>query len=291
MKQTFNILLLICFSAISFAQADDNEIFCFECHGDDTLTKIDSLTGKEISLFVNPEQYTKSVHKNLFCTDCHSTEFETIPHPENLEAEEMNCLDCHIDDEIFKFEMIQTQLEQSIHFQKMGEDFNCSVCHNQHTFYISARNAGDIKKTIEYGNSLCVNCHQDEIPNEFHNFLPHQKRHLQSVRCIDCHAKAEQKMVSHFIGAKETALRTCEECHSVNSILLQTLYQFKIEKERNEKGFVNALILNNSYVVGATRNYYFNILSLMIFGLTIFFILIHLILRLKLQDRNLDDKK
>lgn len=291
MIKKFLTLILVLLSAISFAQEEQEEIICFDCHSDESLTKTDELTKQETSLFISPEKFKNSVHKNLSCTDCHSPDFEETPHPEGAEKVGLTCIDCHEEGDIFRFETIQSQLEKSVHFEKIGEEFNCSSCHNLHDFYISARTEKEIKKTIEYNNSFCISCHNDDLPEEAHDFLPHKERHWQAVRCIDCHAKSEDKMVSHFIVKKEDAVRTCKECHSANSILLQTLYQFNTEQERSKQGFFNSVILNNSYVIGATRNYYFNLISIILSGLTIVGILVHLFFRIKLQNRNSDGKK
>jgi succinate dehydrogenase/fumarate reductase flavoprotein subunit len=69
------------------------------------------------------------------------------------------------------------------------------------------------------------------------------------------------------------------ECHSANSILMASLYRYQAKERRNELGFVNASILNQSYVIGANRNVFLNILSLVIFGMVIGGIVIHAVLR------------
>lgn len=296
MKNAYLFILFICLSAISFGQVNTDEIMCFECHSDKTLVKEDNETGLLVKLFVDPEKYKKSIHKNLTCTDCHSEEFEEAPHPEDLKKEEITCLNCHDDGHVFKFETIQTQIEDNVHFKKMGDAYNCFVCHDQHSFYISARYNEDVKQTVAYDNSFCLNCHLDENKdvkdlNQVHEFLPHKERHWSSVRCIDCHAKVEEGIVSHFVGVKETAVRTCNECHSTDSRLLQTLYQFQAKQERNEQGFFNGVILNNSYVIGATRNFYFNLVSVILLGLTIVAIFIHLGLRLRAAKGGENGKK
>jgi len=288
MIKKFLTLIFIFLLSLFFAQEEQEKIICFDCHSDKLLTKTDELTK---NLFINQVKFKNSVHKNLSCTDCHSPEFEEIPHNKNIEKVGMTCIDCHGQGEIFRFETIQGQLKKSIHFEKIGKNFNCSVCHNIHSFYISTRNTSDIKATVKYNNLFCIKCHQKKLEESSHSFLPHKKRHWQSVRCIDCHAKAGDKMVSHFIDKKENAVRTCKECHSANSILLQTLYQFQTEKERHKKGFFNSVILNNSYVIGATRNYYFNIISIILSGFVIISIMLHLFIRVKFQKRSLDDKK
>ena len=46
---------------------------------------------------------------------------------------------------------------------------------------------------------------------------------------------------------------------------MASLYKFE-SKEQRQDGFFNGIILNESYVIGANRNEYLNILSLIIFA-------------------------
>jgi len=43
------------------------------------------------------------------------------------------------------------------------------------------------------------------------------------------------------------------ECHTQNSALLEKYYRHMAGEDR-EEGFVNAVLLNNYYMLGATRN-------------------------------------
>jgi hypothetical protein len=71
-----------------------------------------------------------------------------------------------------------------------------------------------------------------------------------------------------LINPVEKAVKKCNECHSQNSMLMSTLYKFQ-SKEQRKDGFFNGIILNQSYVIGANRNEYLNILSLLIFAAVI----------------------
>ena len=75
-------------------------------------------------------------------------------------------------------------------------------------------------------------------------------------------------LVSHLINPKEKAVKKCNECHSQNSLLMSSFYKFE-SKEQRKDGFFNGIILNQSYVIGANRNEYLNIFSLIIFGIVI----------------------
>ncbi len=259
-----------------------------------TLGYKDPESGMLKNLSVIPENFYNSNHKNIECIECHSPDFRSFPHPANLKSENLYCLNCHQDNpKLFKysFKTIEKDFKQSIHYIKFGNKFTCFNCHDPHSFKISARINTEIKKTVLYDNHICLECHNNKtrtasftdevIPdlNTAHDWLPHKDLHWKFVRCIDCHTQLSSAGVSHKILPKEKALKDCVGCHSANSILVQSLYRFQTKEERNKEGFINAVILNNSYVIGATRNYYLNLLSFIIFGLMIIALTLHGFLR------------
>jgi hypothetical protein len=79
---------------------------------------------------------------------------------------------------------------------------------------------------------------------------------------------------------KDEAVKKCNECHSRSSMLMASLYKFQ-SKEQRRDGFFNGIILNESYVIGANRNEYLNLLSLIIFGLVVIIIVVHIYFRIK----------
>lgn len=297
--KTANIILLFILLTINLFPDQNSKVEnekCLKCHSWSTLGYKDKETGLLINLSVNPENYYSSNHRNLSCTDCHSKEFSTFPHSSKLKEESLYCLDCHADKkELFKysFKEIEHDFKDSIHYKKFGNKFTCFNCHEPHTFKVNARVNNQISKTVLYDNHICLDCHNNSekieaiskkvVPtlNSSHEWLPHLELHWTNVRCIDCHATGTTAGVPHDILPKDKAVKDCVNCHSENSILLQTLYKFRSLQQRNEEGFINATILNNSYVIGATRNYYLNLFSFIIFGLTLIALGIHSYLRVK----------
>lgn len=263
---------------------------CLKCHSWSTLGYRDKDSGLLINLSVNPDTFYISNHKKLSCIDCHSKDFTIFPHAAKIKEEKLNCLDCHTDKKElskYSFKLIEQDFKQSVHFQKFGDKFTCFNCHEPHSFKVNARVNTQIDKTVLYDNRICLDCHNNsskiamlskkENPtlSAAHDWLPHLGLHLANVRCIDCHTLENTGGVSHLIQPKEKAIRDCVNCHSENSILLQSLYKFQSIQKRNEQGFINATILNNSYVIGATRNYYLNLFSFIIFGITLLALGIH----------------
>jgi hypothetical protein len=172
------------------------------------------------------------------------------------------------------------------------------MCHDPHTYHISARSNENLEEFIQYDNEICLSCHANiskyqlltnlDNPNilDKHGWLPNQGLHFKSVRCIECHAEInEDLLVAHNVQTKDKAVKRCVECHSKNSVLLTSLYKMQFTDQRSITGFSNAAILDEAYIIGANRNYYLNRLSIGLFGLVILFIAAHAILRLTLKAR------
>ncbi len=277
---------------------------CLKCHGQSKYSYVNSNSKKidtkkmYAELIIDRALFYESNHREFKCIDCHSEDYITFPHPGNLRMESMpTCLDCHGGDEKyakFHFENIEKEFQESVHSEKHSEDFTCWMCHNPHTYKINARTNENIKQTIAYDNAICLNCHGNLTnyqlltdkanPNllKKHDWLPNQKLHFRSVRCIECHTKKinDSTLVAHKILPKKEAVRNCEQCHSSNSVLLAALYKYKLKEVRSAKGFFKSVISSNSYVIGANRNYYLNFISIVLFLIVILGIIIHAIKRI-----------
>lgn len=288
--------------------ATDNER-CLKCHGQGKYEYTNETLGRQINALmctdriVHRDEFYRSNHKSFSCTDCHSEQYTTFPHAGELRMEQkLNCIDCHGGDEKFAqyhFEEIDSEYIQSTHYKLEQDGFSCWKCHNPHSYRINLRNSENIKETILYDNSICLACHSDfdhfqlltdrkEINIlKTHEWLPNQAIHFQNVRCIECHTKINNDiLVSHLIRPKEEAVRRCNECHSQNSILMATLYKFQ-SKEQRRSGFFNGIILNESYVIGANRNEYLNLLSLVIFFGVIGVVVVHIVFRIRKNNKTI----
>jgi hypothetical protein len=283
---------------------------CLKCHGQGTYEYTNENLGKQVKAhmyaerIVKREDFYKSNHKGFSCTDCHSDQYTKFPHPGELRMEQKyNCIDCHGGDEKFAqyhFEEIDSGYRQSIHFKLEQDGFSCWKCHNPHSYKITVRTSQNIKEAILYDNNICLSCHANfdrfQLLTErkeidilkTHDWLPNQAVHFLNVRCIECHTKTNNNiLVSHLIMPKTEAVRRCNECHSQNSLLMSSLYKFRSIEQRKNKGFVNGVILNESYVIGANRNKYLNILSLIVFFGILVVILIHIVFRIRKSKKEL----
>jgi hypothetical protein len=275
---------------------------CFKCHGQGLYEYTNEVLGRQIKAImgtdriVNKEVYYESNHKSFSCTDCHSYEYVNFPHAGELRMEPMlSCIDCHGGDEAYAqyhFEEIEAEYAASTHYKLEEYGFTCWKCHDPHSYKIKVRSSSNLRETIAYDNAICLNCHSDfnryQLMSEKeevniikkHDWLPNQASHFASVRCIECHTQINNDIpVAHLIKPKEEAVRLCNECHSKNSMLMASLYKFE-SKEQRRDGFFNGIILNESYVIGANRNEYLNLLSLIIFIGVIGVIGVHIFFRL-----------
>lgn len=311
---------MLCFSLMSHAQAEvqvsvaktanqlENDK-CLKCHANHIFTYdniVTSAKGKhkmEPGNVINPNLFYNSNHKNFKCKDCHPAGFEIWPHSAEVRMEDKNaCIDCHGGDEQyakFHFEEIEKQFAMSVHSTKHKEDFKCWMCHEPHSYRIIARSDSITKNVVTYDNNICLSCHNNinkyqlisdkPSPNiiDKHEWLPNQARHFQHVRCIECHAaKADSLLVAHNILPKGKAVKLCVECHSKNSILMASLYHYNRSKiKATDLGFENEIILNSSYVIGANRNAYLNMISIIILALVLGAILTHMTFRIIYNKR------
>ena len=278
---------------------EDNEA-CLKCHGEEKYLIEEPNSGRSITNPMCPDRtidrdaYYSSVHKAFSCTDCHSYDYMTFPHPLEVRFEEpFMCLDCHGYDESFAqyhFEDIEMEFQKSTHNM---EDFSCWKCHDPHSYKAFMRNAEDLAEAILYDNNMCLKCHsnfsrfslltdREEINIvESHEWLPNQTAHFKSVRCIECHtAISDSILIPHQILPKEDAVKRCTECHSRDSRLMHTLYKFQSKEER-KAGFINGVIMTDYFVIGANKSPFLDKLSFLILAGTLLGIAFHTFLRIR----------
>lgn len=281
---------------------DENES-CLKCHGESKYVLVDDFMGREITQSMCPDkivdrdEYYSMVHKSFACLDCHAYEYEEFPHPMEARLEEpYQCIDCHGYDENyahFRFEDIEMEYMESTHAASV-DNFSCWKCHDPHSYKLTVRDDGStMKEAIAYNNDICLSCHSDfsrfelltdrEEINilETHDWLPNQAAHFGSVRCIECHASiSDSTLVAHHVQPSDMAVKKCAECHSKNSILMASLYKHEAKESRSKYGFINGVILNEAYVIGANRNTILSFAGILLFIMVLGGISIHIVARI-----------
>ena len=280
---------------------DENET-CLKCHAETKYVLTDEFFGREIvqsmctDKIINRDDYYSMVHKSFACLDCHAYEFEEFPHPLEARLEEpYQCIDCHGYDENyahFRFEEIEMEYMESVHAMQ-ADNFSCWKCHDPHTYKLTVRDDGSsIRQAVAYNNDICLSCHSDfsqfqlltdrEEINilETHSWLPNQTAHFASVRCIECHTSlSDSALVAHHVQPMDLAVKKCSECHSKNSLLMASLYKHEARESRKKYGFINGVILNEAYVIGANRNEVLSFAGLLLFFLLLGGISVHIVAR------------
>src|SRR3972149_588894 len=109
----------------------EENAYCLRCHDNNLFEHFNKYSGKEVKEImcdnyrIDSALFYESNHWNFSCFDCHSTDYESYPHPEEARMEEIwNCIDCHGYDENFAqyhFEDIEAEFQNSVHFNANEE--------------------------------------------------------------------------------------------------------------------------------------------------------------------------
>lgn len=187
---------------------------CLSCHSDPTLTK--RAGGKIVNLYIDPARYSKGVHANTECSECHYNFALQSPHIKETQAtlEESSsvaCRDCH--------EKLYTEFIGSLHGKAMktqetvtGQKTapSCGECHNVHygTKYPKAKTAA-MKMDI---NRSCEECHTkafEELTGNYH-YRALVLGYDKSASCTDCH---DIHNLQKMEAGTEEAAEGCKKCH------------------------------------------------------------------------------
>lgn len=236
------LLLTLC-PGLSHAQSVDD---CMMCHEDDGLTK--KRNGRTISLFIDLDKYSKSVHGDFECVDCHAdlAGFEDFPHDENLEA--VDCGMCHDD--------VAAIYNNSLHGKEAARGAKlaprCWDCHGKHD--IVPHDSPDSRVTKFNIPYMCGKCHKEgtevnrryDIPQD--SILTHYSLSIHgeglfrkgltvTAVCTDCHTAHNvlphtDKNSSIY---KDNIAKTCQKCHGQIEAVHKKVIRGELwEKEPNK---------------------------------------------------------
>ena len=167
---------------------------CLDCHGElDFATTRD---GKEISLYVNDEEFGKSIHAENGCLSCHEDAgVEGDEHPAPLA--QVTCGECHAHEENI--------YDQSVHGQAAARQDpfapHCYDCHGKHSILPSSN-----KESRTYILNIpftCGSCHQEGTEMTKTHNIP--KKNILKNYSMSIHGEALFKM-----GLTVTAVCTSE---------------------------------------------------------------------------------
>lgn len=264
--------LLLMQSDLSLASQSDLERNepCLRCHGMETFGYVKPETGKLVSLSVSQAALDQADHRGNLCVDCHRGGYRKTPHPQHKVTAD-TCLECHEDErgfEKYRMKAITAHFKKSVHYKMQPEQFNCFSCHDPHAGRL--HKIGDATVTVvEKSNKVCLNCHSTLLPfEESHAWLPNGQLHQEAVRCLECHTPRPSSVV-HAIEPAAKAEKDCVACHSRDSILLTKLNKYRLGRGEDKLGFVNSVVMDDSYVLGMTRHSALDTLGIFAVALTV----------------------
>ncbi|MBS1851059.1 MAG: cytochrome b/b6 domain-containing protein [Acidobacteria bacterium] len=242
-------------SAVAQKPSNDD---CLACHGDSSLSK--EVEGKPVSLFVNPDKFTHSLHGGMFtCVDCH-TDIKTSPH-ENPPAK-VSCATCHSD--------AQAAYERGFHAKaKAGGTAPRAVCTDCHGSPHELLPASDPQSRTNHANipATCGTCHSQKFVMEANGgstqpFMAYQESvHGRAVAhgvekaavCTDCHGAHEVLTAADPKSPifKFNVPQTCGRCHEA----VQKEFQSSIHGQAIAQGQGQAPVCTDCHGIHAIKSH------------------------------------
>ena len=211
------VLFIFLFVGLPAKAADRDN--CLLCHRYRFLGRIDE-NGRRINYNVNEHVYSKTVHYNVPCRDCH-TYIDKLPHAPV--TEEVNCANvCHIKppfaNENFSHEKIIKIYSESAHAIKPDDSPDlkeakpyCKFCHINPVYTRVDEKRIAFEKTLQ----RCLNCHREKGVTLAYIHVTHRLRHKTSrspqeiVRlCAKCHADEALMKKLNVSEEGQTAVET-----------------------------------------------------------------------------------
>ena len=206
------------FSGQASPERQTNEEYCMSCHADPSLF-IQLPDGETLSLYVNPDALSHSIHSPLgiSCQACHS-DISGFPHPKrdftSLKEVSLSfiqsCEKCH--------STIYERTEDSIHAQ-IAETGNtnppvCSDCHGIHDIQPADQPRAKVSET-------CGQCHRDiynTYKQSIHGSALLQEDNPDVPVCTDCHGvhNIQDPRTQQF---RVESPELCAKCHADEKLM------------------------------------------------------------------------
>ena len=224
LKGFFLVLLLALTFTGQYALAMSSEE-CLECHSDEDMTA--EKDGKEYSIFVDGDVFSKSVHGGEGCVHCHpEADANGDEHPFPLPR--VNCGECH--------EEVGDMYDNSLHgkARSRGDELApyCHACHGKHDILPSR----DHRSKVHVLNipATCGVCHKEGTAiTETHDIAQHnildnysmsihgegllKKGLTVTAVCTSCHTS--HNLLSHTDPNstihRDNVAKTCMQCHGL----------------------------------------------------------------------------
>lgn len=250
----FTIIVIKLPADFSVTADNDN---CLICH-DIPYLSIQESNGSYRSYEIEPHNYSRSIHRNVQCRDCH-TDINSYPHQDNVET--IDCSkSCHIarpfEETLFSHKKQMKQHENSVHgfnpsqsVQENLEKPSCKYCHSN-----EAVDYPDLNRLNTTNH--CTSCHDGVGIENLNVHVDYHMTHRSASNskdivelCSSCHGD-DNKMVQFGVNPTQVKgfehqfhgkalnlgldeVANCADCHSSHLVLpedekLSTLHQDNI---------------------------------------------------------------
>jgi cytochrome b subunit of formate dehydrogenase len=200
-------ILTLWFWPAQDAKAIDNAD-CFACHSDQTLVKTNA-AGKEVSLFVDEDKFSHSIHAKNLCTSCH-TDITDLPHSETHKP--VSCGQCHrIETDIYLKSDHGVALSNGV-----TEAATCQACHGNAHQLLDYRNPASPVNRANIPET-CAKCHG--------NIQEMEKFNLRQHAVVVSYDKSVHGL-AHSNGVVNAAV--CTDCHGSHDLHRSTNPQSKL---------------------------------------------------------------
>ncbi len=210
--------------AAPLAQQPDNSA-CLACHGQAGQT-MTFPNGDVVSIEVNPEVYSVSMHQGLSCQVCHPN-ISDFPHPDNAaqSAKEYtlqykdSCIECHPNEA----EQTQDSAHTALLEQGNTNAPICADCHRPHEQEAIEKGADGLPAPSEHANIalVCAECHSaiySQYIDSVHGSGIIENRNPDVPACTDCHGihSITGPTLTNF---RLTSPQICSKCHTDETIM------------------------------------------------------------------------
>lgn len=204
---------------VSGQKLPETVTYCLNCHEDKQLS-MTLKDGTTMSLYVDPQHFTRSVHgKQLICTDCHPRYEENHPSGATFPSRRAyvlkgyeTCKKCHFD--------TYTRTLESVHYELLKAGLEaapvCTDCHGAH----------DIQNPHEKRTMVarsCASCHEDvykKYANSVHGKALVEGGNRDVPVCADCHTHHQiQQPGSTTFRLSSPAM--CIRCHGDGALMVR----------------------------------------------------------------------
>jgi len=196
---------------------------CLKCHEKETAYK--TVNGQRISLKIDVNDFTGSMHNNIKCVKCHSDVSVNLMRPCET-VKKVDCSSCHAEVSELYFESGHGRA----YFEKSENAPYCTDCHGSHI--VKSKNDENSPTYRMSIPKLCGECHKQDgkathgtdlkevdamadYSKSVHGKGVTEKGLLSSAICTDCHTShhvLKEEDPNSSVNPRNVPL-TCAKCH------------------------------------------------------------------------------